>query len=120
MAFAHKEEHLEELCGKLKEAVDCVNKFTRKCLDTHSKIQYEAMTNGTQTLIKDLCTKGSPFRQEYLKHAKCFHKYQHQYRMCSDRYFSYVDTFKDEDQTTQIKTWCWFVRSIYSKHSKQQ
>jgi hypothetical protein len=109
MAFAHTEEHLETLCVKLKEAVQCVNTFIKRCLDSSSQVQYEAMTNGTQKLIKDLCTKGTNFRTEYLKHAKCYHKYQNEYKFCAEQYYSNYEKIKDnvnEDQETQIKNWC--------------
>ena len=45
---------------------------------------------------------------EYLKHAKCYHKHQKEYQICSERFNSFdLNQYKDQDQQTQIKIWCW-------------
>jgi hypothetical protein len=56
---------------------------------------------------------------EYLKHAKCYHKYQNEYKFCAEQYYSNYEKIKDnvnEDQETQIKNWCWYVitRLVYA------
>lgn len=49
---------------------------------------------------------------EYLKHAKCYHKHQNEYKFCAEQYYSNYEKIKDninDDRETQVKNWCWYV-----------
>jgi len=83
--LATSDQEIQKQCSHLREAEGCFKNFTRRCM---TPIQRELITfasNSSFQLLEDYCTKGSKFRQTYLKHAQCLGQIskKQEYKSCT-------------------------------------
>lgn len=80
---ADPEQKLTESCKKANESLSCIDDYVHRCFDSIMRETYKIMTTGAHDLLSDICTEGSDFRKEYLKHAPCFRSVSKEYRQCA-------------------------------------
>ena len=72
--IATGDNELDKQCGYIREADSCLRNFTRRCTTPTQRELISLVTEGSQRLMKEYCTKGSKLRQSYLKHATCLNQ----------------------------------------------
>lgn len=68
---ATTDSELDKQCGFLKEAQGCFSNFTQRCTTPLQRELIAFGSEGSNTVFREFCKKGSEIRQNYLKHAPC-------------------------------------------------
>lgn len=74
--LATTEQEINKQCLHIKEADNCMANYTRRCMTPIQRQMTNMATNSTIQLGTDYCTKGSNFRNTYLKHVTCINQVQ--------------------------------------------
>lgn len=87
LGFATTEKELGKLCPDLLDGLQCIDNFTRRCLDSTHRDFFHMLYAGTKQVIVDLC-EDQHYQQEYLDHAPCMRVVQTGYEQCAMDYQS--------------------------------
>ncbi|GAB6021562.1 hypothetical protein CHUAL_004159 [Chamberlinius hualienensis] len=91
LIFASSERELNNVCGTLNVAIECVEHYISMCYGPDKKELYEKMRDNSMGIIDDLCTN-TTFRQEYLYHAKCLSNSSSAYNnSCKRSYMKFIN-----------------------------
>lgn len=74
--FAATDKEIDKQCVNMSEAGQCFRNYTRRCMTPLQRQIVTFSANGTIDLASEYCRKGSAFRSNYLKHAKCLNLVQ--------------------------------------------
>lgn len=64
----------------------CVDAFTRRCMTPDQRGAFYSLYTVPTMDMQELCTEGSPYREEYLKHAACLRTVHTEYVQCGRRH----------------------------------
>ncbi|KAH8400740.1 hypothetical protein KR009_000718 [Drosophila setifemur] len=87
------EMQLDKSCEDLRKALLCVQSYTRRCMDLELREVFNRLHQGTNDLVKDLCTEGE-FRTSYLQLSKCSKEIHQATAGCTSRYLKSVSVLK--------------------------
>ncbi|XP_055338234.1 uncharacterized protein LOC129588147 [Paramacrobiotus metropolitanus] len=82
LGFAASEKELNQACRHLKEGVNCIDGFVKRC--TKDKTQLETLTvsvKGAFDILELLC-ENTYHRNQYLKHAECYRQIASEIEEC--------------------------------------
>lgn len=74
--MATTEQEINRQCVHVREADQCFNSYTRRCMTPIQRQLVSLSTNGTVQVANEYCRRGSPLRLTYLKHSKCLNQVQ--------------------------------------------
>lgn len=74
--LATSENEINKQCTHIKEADQCFDNYSRRCLTPMQRQLATLASNSTAQLANDYCTRNSTFRIRYLKHANCLNQVQ--------------------------------------------
>uniref|UniRef100_A0A2S2PV61 Secreted protein n=1 Tax=Sipha flava TaxID=143950 RepID=A0A2S2PV61_9HEMI len=70
----------------LERHLRCVDIFTRRCLTKDQRRAFYSLYSVPTMDLQELCNEGSPYRDEYRKHAVCLHTVHTEYVKCGQRH----------------------------------
>nr|QWY04621.1 AV422 [Ixodes ricinus] len=73
---------VDKQCGFLKESQECFRNFTTRCTTPLQRELIGFVSEGSQELFKQFCSKGTEIRTNYLKHAPCLGQTLPQQKLC--------------------------------------
>lgn len=85
LTFVSSKADLDKICPDLQNAIDCINRFSRYCMNREHKRHFKKLFHGTVQTAKELCHNES-YQQEYLNHAPCLKKVEPRNDICFKRY----------------------------------
>ncbi|XP_015589271.1 uncharacterized protein LOC107264944 [Cephus cinctus] len=92
LGFASNKGELEELCPRLKNSTQCIERYTNRCLNEQQSDQFNMMYREINEAISELCREGSA-QDEFLKHAQCMQTVK-EYDSCSKKYHDTLGMIK--------------------------
>ncbi|XP_060856513.1 uncharacterized protein LOC132934244 [Metopolophium dirhodum] len=79
----------------------CVDAFTRRCMTPDQRGAFYSLYTVPTMDMQELCTEGSPYREEYLKHAACLRTVHTEYVQCGRRHQTELSSLMvDQEQHT--------------------
>ncbi|CAI6353867.1 unnamed protein product [Macrosiphum euphorbiae] len=79
----------------------CVDAFTRRCMTPDQRGAFYSLYTVPTMDMQELCTEGSPYREEYLKHASCLRTVHTEYVQCGRRHQTELASLMvDQEQHT--------------------
>lgn len=106
IGIATGDAELDKQCGYLKEADVCLQNYTKRCTTPLQRELIGFMTEGSQKLIKEYCTRGSGLRQSYLKHASCLNTASRGQKECIKDLQSAFEVITTVEWDKRIKVGC--------------
>jgi hypothetical protein len=80
----------------------CVDEFTRRCMTPDQRGAFYSLYTVPTLDMQELCTEGSPYREEYLKHAACLRTVHTEYVQCGRRHQTELASLMvDQEQHTE-------------------
>lgn len=108
--LAVNDNDLNKQCVHLREADNCLKSFTKRCMTPVQRELISMAANGSLKLLDEYCTKGSPLRQSYLKHATCLNQAQktHQ-KFCIKELQASMETLTGQGDVShkRLQIGCW-------------
>ncbi|XP_003248219.1 uncharacterized protein LOC100573056 [Acyrthosiphon pisum] len=85
----------------LERHLRCVDAFTRRCMTPDQRGAFYSLYTVPTMDMQELCTEGSPYREEYLKHAACLRTVHTEYVQCGRRHQTELASLMmDQEQHT--------------------
>lgn len=83
--LATSDQEIQKQCTHLRDASQCFKNYTRRCMTPMQREVLNLASNSTLQLVDDYCSKGSNFRQHYLKHSACLNQVykKQEYKTCT-------------------------------------
>lgn len=86
---------LEKICPDLKEAVNCVHRYTRYCMSIQDRQHFKKLFHGTGEMVHNLC-RNETYQEEFLKHAPCMQTVEPLNEICFKRYTKKVNEIESK------------------------
>ncbi|CAH1129180.1 unnamed protein product [Ceutorhynchus assimilis] len=76
---------LESICPDLRDAINCIHRYTRFCMNLQDRKHFKRLFHGTGEMVNNLCKNGT-YQEEFLKHAPCMQKVEPENEVCFKQY----------------------------------
>ncbi|XP_031626675.1 uncharacterized protein LOC116342972 [Contarinia nasturtii] len=86
LSFLSKKSDLDKLCPDLLAGLECIQSYTRRCMNQDQRNHFNQLYHGTGEVIHELCDKDSKYQEDFLRHAPCLLHVQNKYEECSKHY----------------------------------
>jgi len=110
--IATGDNELDKQCGYLREADSCLRNFTRRCTTPLQRELIGFVTEGSLRLLSEYCTRGSPLRQSYLKHAGCLQSATRGQKTCIKDLQSAFEVITSVEWDKRIPAGCCAYRQL--------
>ncbi|XP_050297678.1 uncharacterized protein LOC126737034 [Anthonomus grandis grandis] len=76
---------LEKICPDLRDALNCIHRYTRFCMTLQDRKHFKKLFHGTGEMVTNLCRNGT-YQDEFLKHAPCMQRIEQKNEVCFKQY----------------------------------
>ncbi|XP_015781966.1 uncharacterized protein LOC107359892 isoform X4 [Tetranychus urticae] len=97
---------LDKQCSFIREAEDCRRNFTRRCTTPLQRELIDYLGEGGRQVGQEFCTRGSPLREEYKKHARCLGLSRRESAGCSRDLQRALEVVQNLPWDSRIQTGC--------------
>ncbi|XP_076357500.1 uncharacterized protein LOC143250591 [Tachypleus tridentatus] len=104
--FAHAEEELNRQCLFIKEAQQCLNNYTQRCMTSVQRELLDFVGEGTTLLIKEYCSNGTDVRRRYLEKSFCLNEATKNLSLCLSDLQVGLDTIGVATFDKRVATTC--------------
>lgn len=112
---------IDQQCVLLKEAVECTDNYTNRCLDATARGFADMFFVHARDTRSEFCTKGSVLRETYKKHAPCLNgARKHFLSVCLTDLQVAFEGIHKAMAFSQLTLGCWYVESRSFKDSISQ
>ncbi|XP_053201294.1 uncharacterized protein LOC128386301 isoform X3 [Panonychus citri] len=97
---------LDKQCGFIREAESCRRNFTQRCTTPLQRELIDYLGEGGRQVGDEFCTRGSPLREEYKRHARCLGSTRRESAWCSKDLQRAMEVVTNSALDARISTAC--------------
>ncbi|KAL1497390.1 hypothetical protein ABEB36_008368 [Hypothenemus hampei] len=92
---------LENICPQLREAINCIHRYTRFCMGFEDRKHFKKLFHGTGEMVNNLCKNGT-YQEEFLKHAPCMQLIEKENEVCFKQYTQKMSEIQEKSPMGDI------------------